>query len=689
MLLEGQQFDRYRLERLLARGGMSEIYLAEDTHLKRQVAIKILQTDVTSFPNTSIFNEAARLFQVEAKAISILDHPHILPLFDYGKECIDGILFTYLVMPYRREGSLAHWVQQNGRSGILSIEEVSHFVQQAADALQYAHEHQIIHRDVKPSNFLILSNKKYPDPPDLQLADFGVAKFVNAISTSSHIIRGTPIYMAPEQWKGEAVPATDQYALAIMVYELLVGRPPFKGGNQEQVLYQHTYVQPQPPSAFNPYIPVEIDNVLMRALLKSPESRHTSISKFGRAFQQALIHRSDISVTLTISQSEAKTGARRLVALPSGEQVEVSVPPGAYNGQVIRLEQLNENSQYSGVVSTLIVTIAIEPTEAIVTLSSSAVLDRTVPAFNNNIASSSRQRDHFKGRTLLLGGLAILLLLGGFGLLFLSIITNQQAETDVINATATGHSKTAQAQFNASATSMANLTATVSAANSTATASAANATATAASIAANTTATASAVAATATAYVRTITTGTPGLNDTLQDNSQGYNWDVVNIVGGGGCAFIQGIYDSNMPQQGYFSPCFAHNTNFTNFSYEVQMNITKGDQGGISFRADADKGTFYYFYINTNGSFGLEIFKNYVLSGILKQGYSPAIQTGLNQANLIAVVAKVDRFDLYVNMQLVTSAIDNTYSQGQIGVVAEDINNPTDVIFSNARVYTM
>lgn len=704
MLLEGQQFDRYRLERLLARGGMSEIYLAEDSHLKRQVAVKVLQVDITSFSNTNVINDAVRLFQIEAKAISTLDHPHILPLFDYGEESINGVLFTYLVMPYRREGSLANWIHQNTNSGILTLEEVSHIIQQASNALQFAHNHQIIHRDVKPSNFLICSSKEDPGFPVLQLADFGVAKFMNAITSTSQIVRGTPIYMAPEQWRGEAVPATDQYALAIMVYEFLTGHPPFEGDNQQKYFYQHNSVQPQPPSSFNPHIPEEIDKVLMRALLKNPESRYTSISKFARAFQQAIIHRSDIPITLTISQSEARTGTRRLVSLPRGGKFTVNLPAGAYNGQVIRLQKVSEHPNETGNTYTLIVTVAIKPTEEIVTLSSSDVLERTAPAFDSNAAPSNRQQGTINSRTLLIGGLAILLLLGGFGLLFQSLITNQRADRNRINATATSHSETDIAQFNANATSQANATAsasvkltatafaenaTVTASAATATASAVNATATGASIAANTTATAAAVAANATAYVETVTAGNPGLNDPLQDNTQGNNWDINTIVGGGGCAFVQGAYDSNMPQKGYFSPCFAHNTNFTNFSYRVQMTITKGDQGGISFRANADKGTFYYFYINRDGSFGLEIFNNYVLSGILKQGSSPAIQTGLNQANLIAVVAKVDRLDLYVNMQLVASAIDNTYSQGQIGVVAEDINNPTDIIFSNAQVYTM
>src|SRR5437764_1409627 len=171
---------------------------------------------------------------------------------------------------------------------MISLAEIAHILSQAASALQHAHDRGIIHRDVKPSNFLIVSGKNQPDHLDVQLADFGVAKFMNAISSKSQTIRGTPIYMAPEQWRGDAVPATDQYALAVMVYELLTGRPPFQGTNQQEIFYKHTYVQPEPPSRLNPHIPVGTDAVLMRALAKDPKDRYAAVVDFAQAFQQAL-----------------------------------------------------------------------------------------------------------------------------------------------------------------------------------------------------------------------------------------------------------------------------------------------------------------------------------------------------------------------------------------------------------------
>src|SRR5258708_3291842 len=167
-----------------------------------------------------------------------------------------------MVMPFCPEGSLAEWLRQRKDQGALAPQDVVQLVHQAADALQYAHEHGIIHRDVKPANFLIRSNRDNSNCPDLLLADFGVAKLSAVGTRSSQSIRGTPNYMSPEQWSGTPVPATDQYALAVMAYELLTGQAPFKG-DPNQVMYQHVMVQPSPPSTINPHLSAAVDAVIL------------------------------------------------------------------------------------------------------------------------------------------------------------------------------------------------------------------------------------------------------------------------------------------------------------------------------------------------------------------------------------------------------------------------------------------
>jgi len=687
MQLEGQRFSQYFIESLIDRGGMSHVYLAHDLRLNRLVAIKVISMGIAPL-DTDAIDEALRLFQTEAKAITMLDHPHILPLYDYGEEEVDGFVFAYMVMPYRQEGSLAGWVRRRSRRAVLSLQETAHFLEQAADALQYAHDNQIIHRDVKPSNFLIWSNNKRSARPDIQLADFGVVKFMNAISTPTHTTRGTPIYMAPEQWRGEAVPATDQYALAVMVYELLTGRPPFEGANQQQVLYQHIYVQPRPLRRYNPHIPETIESVVMKALRKRPESRYESVSAFARAFQQALVHGDNVHIALTIDASEAEYGTRREVTLPQGKKVVVSVPPGAFHGQLIRLDGLGERTVHGG-LGALIVTIFIARTEAVNALSDPKMLQRTAEEFDDADASqhSPPPRIFSGGKRLLLIALAIILVSGGFGSILYSTFTssgssNIKGATVHINYTATtpAGQSTSNTNSQADATPQPNYTATAIAAQATATASSKAATATAVVVQAQ---------ATATAYARIIMQGTPGLMNPLMGNTPGDNWDVTNLQGGGGCAFMADGYHSAMPQTNFFSPCFARATNFSNFSYQVEMTILKGDRGGICFRADPSSGSFYYFYISSSGSYALQTYNNYILTGTLSDGSSTAIKTGLKQPNLIAVVANGAALDLYVNMQYIATVNDSTFVHGQIGVVAEDIHNPTNIVFNNAMVWVM
>ena len=209
MSLEGQHIGRYVLLHLLGSGGMGEVYLATDTPVNRQVAIKVMRSEAAPYPDADATHDAARLFQREVRAIAGLDHPHILPLYDYGEDLVRGAKITYMVMPYRPDGTLVTWLHQRGNSSLLCPLDVAQIILQAASALQYAHERQIIHQDVKPSNFLIRSDEQNPHLPYLLLSDFGVAKLSSMTSNTSQAVRGTPTYMAPEQWEGHAVPATD------------------------------------------------------------------------------------------------------------------------------------------------------------------------------------------------------------------------------------------------------------------------------------------------------------------------------------------------------------------------------------------------------------------------------------------------------------------------------------------------
>ncbi len=376
MALEELQNGRYHRLRLLGSGGMGEVYLMEDRRINRQVAIKVIRSEGAASPDSDVAKDAARLFQREARAIAALEHPNILPLYDFGEETLEDTTITYMVMPFCAEGSLAGWLRQRGNPPRLSLQDIAHLVEQAADALQIAHDHHVIHLDVKPSNFLLRGNTRNPNRPTLLLADFGIARSSATVANSSRTIRGTPSSMAPEQWSSMPVPATDQYALAVMAYELLAGRPPFVG-SMEQLMYQHFSIQPPPPSTFNTHLSPAIDSVILRALAKKPEERFPSIADFANAFEQAVRlspadfvvepqkstnsdFTSDLRTTLALSPAEADAGISRLITLPGGRHVNVTVPAGVFDGQLIRVQGLDESSSPVG---ELTVAIAIKEPE--------------------------------------------------------------------------------------------------------------------------------------------------------------------------------------------------------------------------------------------------------------------------------------------------------------------------------------
>jgi eukaryotic-like serine/threonine-protein kinase len=369
MSLENQCIGRYQLGRPIGRGGMGEVYLAEDTRIQRQVAIKVIQSDLDAMKDEHTQTHVLRLFEHEMKAIAKLDHPHILSLYDYGEEVIDGYKLAYMVMPYREEGSLAHWLRYTHPEP-LAVVEVNALLQQAAEAIQFAHDQGIVHQDIKPSNFLIRQLPRRSAFPDLLLADFGIAKFLLTSTSLSQSIKGTPIYMAPEQWQGKAVPASDQYSLAIMVYDLLAGQLPFKG-HLGELMYKHFSEGPQPPSLLNAKVPRELDSILLCALAKKPEERFESIGAFATAFERLTIPLgelslrmsseytslpplfppqplpTDIQARVSISEDEALLGTQRMITLPDGHELAVMIPAGTQNGQLLVMTYLMRSSNGS------------------------------------------------------------------------------------------------------------------------------------------------------------------------------------------------------------------------------------------------------------------------------------------------------------------------------------------------------
>ncbi|HEV7236363.1 MAG TPA: serine/threonine-protein kinase, partial [Ktedonobacteraceae bacterium] len=233
----GQQLGHYRLIRQLGRGGFADVYLGEHLYLNTPVAVKVLQTHLAE-------NDLPDFIK-EARTIAGLSHPHIIRVFDFGQE--DDL--PYLVMEYAPNGSLRQHYPKGTR---LSLATISPLVRQVAEALDYAHQRRVIHRDVKPENMLLGPNM------EVLLSDFGIALITQTTRQQTrHDVVGTAAYMSPEQLNGRPQPASDQYALGIVVYEWLAGDLPFRGTFTE-VASQHILAPPPPLRQKIPNITYEV-----------------------------------------------------------------------------------------------------------------------------------------------------------------------------------------------------------------------------------------------------------------------------------------------------------------------------------------------------------------------------------------------------------------------------------------------
>jgi flagellar basal body-associated protein FliL len=296
----------------------------------------------------------------------------------------------------------------------------------------------------------------------------------------------------------------------------------------------------------------------------------------------------------------------------------------------------------------------------------------------------------------LLIALVILLIGGGIGLGYLFISGQMTARIEATASTATAFAAATarmKAASTATAASNATETANVNATQIAITASTATAQANAQATATATTQTNAQATATASAIASNLNPYPPGrgtlaLNDALRDNSKGNNWD-TNATN---CAFTGGTYHVSAPNISSLATCTARSTNFSNFAYEVQMTIIKGDTGGILFRANATNNTSYIFYVSQAGRYELVLCPGTTCHDIIRTAPSPAIIQGLNKPNLLAVVALGNTLTLYVNHQQVGQVTDSTLSQGQIGLVASAFataGHPTEVMYSNVRVWML
>ena len=283
--LEGQNLGRYQIQNPLGGSPLGDVYMVYDRLRETSIAFKSIQGNV--LPNGFLEDVYVNtnLFQQEVDTLASLKHPHILPVLSAGKSYISGTPFYYKTMPYCKDGSLASWLYEHAAAGQCSLRDALPVAMQLADALQFAHSHNVLYQNFKLTNVL-LQGEAGSNISRLRvlLADFALT------GDNKHVLRSpyTLRYLAPEQWNGVALPASDQYGLAALLYELLTGRPPFQSHQEHLLRHMHMTMQPRPPGTFNPGLSFGTSAALLRALSKNPRERFSSIAEFERALRSSI-----------------------------------------------------------------------------------------------------------------------------------------------------------------------------------------------------------------------------------------------------------------------------------------------------------------------------------------------------------------------------------------------------------------
>lgn len=287
-LQPGQMLGQYQITSQIGKGGMATVYKAYQVTMDRYVALKVVSGQVMDDPNF------IKRFHQEARLIAKLEHPHILPVHDFGEA--DGT--PYMVMRFLEAGTLTELIE----AGQMQLPEIDRIFTQLTEALEYAHENGVIHRDIKPSNAMLDRRGT------VFLTDFGIAKMVEGSPglTATGAITGTPSYMSPEQAQGHAVDQrSDIYSLGVVLFEMLTGRVPFEAETPMAVLFKQILDPPPPLSTVRADLPYTLEIVLLKALSKKPEDRFSSMGSFRAAWKKALAEAAEVAKPAPVPTSVA------------------------------------------------------------------------------------------------------------------------------------------------------------------------------------------------------------------------------------------------------------------------------------------------------------------------------------------------------------------------------------------------
>ncbi|MCL7493438.1 serine/threonine protein kinase [Streptomyces sp. MCA2] len=323
--MSGRRIAEYLLQDEIGRGGMAVVYRAEDLRLGRTVAVKLLAPELA---RNDTFRQR---FAHESRVAAAIDHPHIVPVFEAGET--DGVL--YIAMRYVRGRDLRALLD---RDGPLSLETACRIALQVASALDAAHAHDLVHRDVKPGNILIAEGTDSDRPEHAYLTDFGLTKKSLSLTgfTSVGQFVGTLDYVAPEQISGRPVDGRcDVYSLACVLFEMLTGAPPFRRDDDMALLWAHQYDPPPAATELRPDLPEAVDAVFAEALAKVPEDRYETCRGFvaalraaGRTAAPGAAAGTPPEHAMTQVDAQADPGGRRSAAPPPPPRWATPMFPG-------------------------------------------------------------------------------------------------------------------------------------------------------------------------------------------------------------------------------------------------------------------------------------------------------------------------------------------------------------------------